>query len=151
MRTPTLLVTAGALTLTLGCGFLRSGNNDAGGAPPPPPAPATTGRTTEAVPAKPAATKTQRTGVPAQPAKLGGCTKVPNGNTCRMQGSGFGYNELVNVAVVGEGRPKWTVYADNNGAWTWDYAIRSGPGTVITVRAEGAASGRHAEFSYTLT
>ncbi|MGI5241893.1 hypothetical protein [Dactylosporangium sp. CA-139066] len=42
------------------------------------------------------------------------------------------------------------VYTDDKGAFTWDYNIRSGPGDVITVRAEGATSGRRAQFSYKL-
>jgi hypothetical protein len=141
---------SGALALTLGCGFGSSGgghsdNNDAGGAPPPPPA-----ATTKAVPEKPATTKAQRTGVPSQAARIGGCTEVPNGNTCHIKGTGFGYNEEVTVTVEGEGLPKVTRYTDDTGTFTWDYNIRSGPGVVITVRAEGATSGRHAQFSYKL-
>jgi hypothetical protein len=150
MRTRNLLLVSGALALTLGCGFGSSGgghsdNNNAGGAPPPAPV-----ATTKAVPEKPATTKAQRTGVPNQSAKIGGCTQVYNGDTCHIKGTGFGYNEKVDVTVVGEGLPTAVRYTDDSGTFTWDYNIRSGPGDVITVRAQGATSGRQAQFSYKL-
>jgi hypothetical protein len=150
MRTPTLLAAAGAIALTLGCGLLDAGGNntdtnDGGGAPPPP------AKTTDAVPGKPTPTKTERTGAPAKPARLVGCTTARQGGSCEMQGSGFGYNELVTYWDTKYPSAKSTVYADDNGAWTADYGRYSSPGTVITVRAEGATSGRHAEFSFTLT
>jgi uncharacterized protein YfaP (DUF2135 family) len=153
MRTRTLLVASAAVALTLGCGLGgHSSSNGGGGAPPPPAATNGAPATTRAkATGAPATTKAKATGAPAQPARLGGCAKVPNGNTCHIQGTGFGYDEQVTVTVEGEGLPQKVVQADDQGAFTWDYAIRSGPGTVVTVRAEGATSGRHARFSYTLT
>ncbi|GEM_PF-5686975 len=90
-------------------------------------------------------------GVPAQPARLSGCDKVPNGNTCRLQGSGFGFGEEVTLTFANTGTPPQHVRADQQGNFTHPVSILSRPGVVITVQAQGRDSGRSASLSYTLT
>ena len=145
----------GTVTLTLAvasvlaCGF--GGRNERPPAPQQPPAPPPSVNVTTAPPPAAKTAAPLKTGVPAQPARIGGCSKIPNGETCRIQGSGFGFGESVSLTFSGTGTPRQVARADQNGNFTWDLAIRSSPGTVITVRASGTTSGRTAEFSYTLT